>query len=249
MARIGTGFHTMALVIAASWLIAGDARAAQYDLSGEWVGTFATDNTGIQSEHVMVYQTGDQVRAVKITGDQNVPAGKETFHGAYTGNSFSGQQQCAHAGFKNAMWSNMTVVVADPSHFALQGGCGMATSNWKRLGKPVLALDDAILFDTGKSALKPEAGAAIDNIVRLIAEKHPKSRLTVAGYTDDVGGDAYNLELSRRRAASVAKALQAKGVADARLKTAGHGKADPRYPNTNDDARAHNRRVEIVIED
>ena len=207
MARAGTGFNTMAFAAATVWLIAGGACAGQYDLSGEWVGAFKTDSVAVQSERVMVYQTGDQVRAVKITGDENVPAGKETFHGAYTGNSFAGQQQCAAAGFRSAMWTNMTVIVADASHFALQGGCGIVTSNWQRVGKPVLALDDAILFDTGKSALKPEAGAALDNIVKLIAEKHPKSHLTVAGYTDDVGGDAYKLDLSRRRAASVAKAL------------------------------------------
>jgi OmpA-OmpF porin, OOP family len=55
--------------------------------------------------------------------------------------------------------------------------------------------------------------------------------------------------LSRERAETVAAALKAKGIAADRLATKGFGKADPRYPNSNEEARARNRRVEIVVED
>ena len=230
-------------------LMAGAAEGAQYDLNGEWKGTFNVSNGPTQIERVMVYQSGEAVRAVKITGDANVPAGKETFHGTYSASSFPGQQQCAGVGFTNPVWSDMTVTVADASHFTVNGGCGMAVSVWERVGKPTLALDDAILFDTGKSELKGEAGPALAGIVQIIGSMHPKARFVVAGYTDDRGGDAFNLALSRKRAESVAAALKKQGIAAARLTIAGHGKADPRFPNTNDDARAHNRRVEIVIQD
>jgi outer membrane protein len=66
---------------------------------------------------------------------------------------------------------------------------------------------------------------------------------TVAGYTDSVGTEAYNLKLSERRAKTVADYLQAKGVAPGRLKVEGFGKADPIADNKTAEGRAQNRRV------
>jgi outer membrane protein OmpA-like peptidoglycan-associated protein len=83
--------------------------------------------------------------------------------------------------------------------------------------------------------------------VALIAEKHANSRLEIAGYTDDRGSDSHNLDLSKRRAITVAAGLRSGGISAERLTIEGFGKQNPRYPNTNDEARAHNRRVEIII--
>jgi len=237
------------VLLAASAAVAAPPPASRYDLSGEWTGAFNVTDGPTQTERVMIYQSGDNLRAVKITGDRNVPAGKETFHAVYSADRFPGQQQCAGIGFTHPSWSPMTVVVKDATHFQILGACGMAEADWSRLGKPTLALDDAILFDTAKFVLKPEASHAIDDMAALIAAKHPKARLTVNGFTDDVGGDAYNRGLSKKRARSVADALAARGVARARLAVEGYGKARPRFPNVNDDSRAHNRRVEIEVEE
>jgi outer membrane protein OmpA-like peptidoglycan-associated protein len=76
----------------------------------------------------------------------------------------------------------------------------------------------------------------------------------IDGYTDAVGNDAYNLDLSNRRAAAVQQALQALvGSSSVQFGSAGHGKADPVAPNANPDGsdnpagRARNRRVTIAF--
>lgn len=220
------------------------------DLNGQWQANFTVNNSlnQFQLEKVMIQHLGDHVIATKITGDEWVPAGKVTVKGDYSSNPFTAEQVCADKGYNNPNWYKITVTVLDARHFKVEGGCS-GNVTWERVGKITLALDSAILFDLDKSVLKPDAQQTLSQIVSYLAEKHPKSHLLVAGYTDDTGTDAHNLTLSQRRAQSVAAWLSQHQVAQARLKTEGFGKKDPRYPNTNEEARAHNRRVEIVILD
>jgi outer membrane protein OmpA-like peptidoglycan-associated protein len=226
--------------------VAAATPAKLYDLSGEWQAAYK-DPGSIDIEKVMIANLGTSLVATKETGDIYVPAGKVTFRGDYVSSPFPIQYQAAQAGYVNPTWIAATIAVRDADHFTIAHN-GVVES-WQRIGKPTLALDNAILFDVDKSALKPAAVATLDQVVVWLKDKHPASHLLVAGYTDDTGSDAHNMVLSQRRAASVAAALGAKGVAPAKLATKGFGKANPRYPNTNDEARAHNRRVEIVIED
>jgi len=67
------------------------------------------------------------------------------------------------------------------------------------------------------------------------------------GYTDSIGGDAYNLRLSERRADAVKEYLVKHGVDGARIQTSGRGKADPVADNATEKGRFQNRRVEILI--
>jgi outer membrane protein OmpA-like peptidoglycan-associated protein len=90
-------------------------------------------------------------------------------------------------------------------------------------------------------------------VVEIIGQ-YPKARITIDGYTDAKGADAYNLQLSEKRAASVKSWLVQKGGVDGkRIKTKGWGKANPVAPNTNPDGsdnpegRQKNRRVEITV--
>ena len=71
----------------------------------------------------------------------------------------------------------------------------------------------------------------------------------VEGYTDGVGSEAYNNELSQRRAESIRDALAQRGVDDTRIVTKGYGKAYPVGDNANPEGRAMNRRVEVIIAD
>jgi outer membrane protein OmpA-like peptidoglycan-associated protein len=71
----------------------------------------------------------------------------------------------------------------------------------------------------------------------------------VYGYTDDVGTQAYNLQLSQRRAEAVRDFLVQAGISPTILSTKGFGKSDPRVPGDSEQARAANRRVEIGIVD
>ena len=71
--------------------------------------------------------------------------------------------------------------------------------------------------------------------------------MELAGHTDDVGNDNYNLKLSSERAESVRKALIADGIEETRLTAKGYGATKPMVPNDSDENRALNRRTEMII--
>ncbi|GMN07813.1 hypothetical protein MTsPCn5_32020 [Croceitalea sp. MTPC5] len=110
-----------------------------------------------------------------------------------------------------------------------------------------MSLDSAVLFDSGEHMLKPEGLAAIDELAKQM-KNIPRGTITVEGHTDDVGGDKSNLELSRKRAVSVAEELRkAMGNADFKWKEIGYGETNPIVPNDSDENRQKNRRVEILV--
>ncbi len=103
-----------------------------------------------------------------------------------------------------------------------------------------------ILFDTGKSELKPESNNALDEITKLM-KMEPALMLYVVGHTDNVGGLDYNMRLSQARAEAVVQALaRERGVDATRLKSFGNGPYAPVATNETEDGRAKNRRVDLV---
>jgi outer membrane protein OmpA-like peptidoglycan-associated protein len=109
----------------------------------------------------------------------------------------------------------------------------------------LLTLGD-VLFDTGRADLKPGASTKLDQLAQFLKE-HPGRRVQIEGFTDSVGSDAYNQELSQRRADAVKAALLARGVEPSRIATEGYGKAYPVASNSDSGGRQLNRRVEVVI--
>ncbi|MDX8493016.1 OmpA family protein [Mesorhizobium sp. VK22B] len=106
-----------------------------------------------------------------------------------------------------------------------------------------------ILFDLDKDALKPESKPTLDEIAKLLTSK-PDLKLKIVGHTDNQGGADYNLDLSRRRAASVVAALVSQyGIAADRLTADGAGMTQPVASNDTEDGRAKNRRVELQVND
>jgi outer membrane protein OmpA-like peptidoglycan-associated protein len=103
-----------------------------------------------------------------------------------------------------------------------------------------------VLFDTGRWELKPGAGRKMDELAQFLVE-HPDRRVQIDGFTDSVGTDSYNEELSQRRADAVRNALLARGVDPSRVSTEGYGKAYPVASNSDSAGRQLNRRVEVVI--
>jgi outer membrane protein OmpA-like peptidoglycan-associated protein len=105
---------------------------------------------------------------------------------------------------------------------------------------------NGILFDTGKADLKPESKAALDQVSKML-QQDPKMKVYVVGHTDNVGGLAANVDLSRRRSAAVVQALTSQyGVAPDRLAPYGNGPYAPVASNDTEDGRSLNRRVELV---
>lgn len=101
-----------------------------------------------------------------------------------------------------------------------------------------------IYFDTDKATLKAESEATLNQVLALLRGK-PELRLAIAGHTDSQASDAYNLDLSKRRAQSVVKWLTDKGIAAGRLEAQGFGESQPVADNDSPAGRALNRRVEI----
>lgn len=105
---------------------------------------------------------------------------------------------------------------------------------------------NGILFDTGKSDVKPESAPALDEVSKLL-KQDAKLKLYVVGHTDNVGALASNMDLSKRRAAAVLQLLITKyGVTADRLQPYGNGPYAPLASNDTEGERTLNRRVELV---
>lgn len=102
-----------------------------------------------------------------------------------------------------------------------------------------------ILFETGKSDIKPASEPLLGEIAKLF-ERDEGLLLTIEGHTDNVGQKADNQRLSEQRASAVKSWLVAHGVAAEKLETAGFGDSKPDADNVTEDGRARNRRVELV---
>jgi len=110
----------------------------------------------------------------------------------------------------------------------------------------VLNMPGNITFRTGSADLNAQFFKVLDGVAQ-VAKKYDKTIIEVAGHTDNVGGAAYNMQLSQRRAGAVAQYLAGKGVSQARLMTAGGGEEHPVASNATEQGRAANRRVEVTL--
>ncbi len=103
-------------------------------------------------------------------------------------------------------------------------------------------------FDFNKATLRADAEPALGQLLTVLKEQ-PKLVVEIGGHTDDVGGSDYNLKLSDERAAAAKQWLVAHGIAASRLTSRGYGQTQPLVPNTNEENRAKNRRVEVKRSD
>ncbi len=101
-----------------------------------------------------------------------------------------------------------------------------------------------IFFETAKWDLKSESTVELDKLVALL-KANPDLPIEISGHTDDVGKDADNLLLSQKRAKSVVDYLAQKGVNILKIKAEGYGKTRPYLPNSSDENRKLNRRIEV----
>jgi OOP family OmpA-OmpF porin len=104
------------------------------------------------------------------------------------------------------------------------------------------------LFDFDKATLKPAGKEAIHGIDEEIKASGSKVlAVNVVGYTDSVGTEEYNQELSVRRANAVKEYMVSEGIDPGLINVKGMGEADPVASNATDAGRAENRRVEISV--
>jgi OOP family OmpA-OmpF porin len=162
----------------------------------------------------------------------------------------TGYGDCLHT----ARWSIPNAIAeCDPEIVAKRDGSNVAAVEVVMVvkEKPIRLEADA-LFGFDSSGLSDSGKGALDQLMStLTAESLQKQKLQIRGYTDRIGNDDYNLELSRRRAEAVRDYLVSKGLVPGFIETQGFGKADPvvECPGKQGaaliDCLAPNRRTEI----
>ncbi|MFO0587424.1 MAG: OmpA family protein [Polyangiaceae bacterium] len=114
------------------------------------------------------------------------------------------------------------------------------------VGSQIVILQQ-VNFETAKSRILPDSFPLLQQVADVLAQHPEIARLAVDGHTDNRGSEASNLDLSRARAVSVMRWLTEKGVDARRLEARGFGPRRPIAPNTTNEGRAKNRRVEFQI--
>jgi len=110
----------------------------------------------------------------------------------------------------------------------------------------IVTLNGGILFDTGKTALKPGAKSTLSKIAKQL-QTDPSLKIAVEGHTDNVGGTAMNQTLSEKRANAVRDYLVSAGISGDHITADGKGEESPIATNKTAAGRQQNRRVELVI--
>ena len=117
----------------------------------------------------------------------------------------------------------------------------------ERVGDQIaLNMPSGITFDVNSAAIKGDFYGPLDNVGTTLLE-YPKTAIDVVGHASSDGDDAYNQQLSQRRANSVSSYLMNSGVQSVRLNAIGMGETQPIADNSTQAGRAANRRVEILL--
>jgi outer membrane protein OmpA-like peptidoglycan-associated protein len=130
-------------------------------------------------------------------------------------------------------------IVAGPGG---KNGCPMV----RIAGNKILILEP-VNFATDQDVILSESFPVLEEVAQVL-KTHPEiQRILIEGHTDSVAGEVYNLDLSKRRAASVRTYLEESGVEPERLCSQGFGQSRPVAENDNEEGMARNRRVEFTI--
>jgi outer membrane protein OmpA-like peptidoglycan-associated protein len=111
----------------------------------------------------------------------------------------------------------------------------------------VITLSGSVLFPSGNDQLSPIARQSLDRVATVLTEQPSEKPIRIEGYTDSRGSDAFNQDLSQKRADAVRSYLVTKGLRAERVQAEGRGESSPIASNDTAEGRANNRRVEIVI--
>ncbi len=117
------------------------------------------------------------------------------------------------------------------------------------LKKDKIEIKKQVHFATNRDVILPDSAPLLDQVAATLLENAQLTLIRIEGHTDDQGDDAYNLDLSNRRAKAVMRALVERGVDSGRLKAVGFGETKPIADNKKPAGRAQNRRVEFMIEE
>jgi outer membrane protein OmpA-like peptidoglycan-associated protein len=117
----------------------------------------------------------------------------------------------------------------------------------ERVGEGIqVTFASGLLYDFDSDAIRPAAATNLRSLAASLLQ-YPNTELLIVGHTDSVGTDAYNQELSARRAEAALRYLTAQGVAASRIHSSGRGEFEPIATNETEAGRQANRRIEVAI--
>lgn len=117
----------------------------------------------------------------------------------------------------------------------------------ERIGEGIkLTMKSAILFGFDSYSLNQKSRESLERLAKTLKE-YEDTNILVAGHTDNVGAEDYNMKLSEKRADAVADLLNNLGVKRSRMSVIGYGESAPLVDNTTDAGQDKNRRVELAI--
>jgi outer membrane protein OmpA-like peptidoglycan-associated protein len=123
----------------------------------------------------------------------------------------------------------------------------IAGARVERVGEGIkITFGSGIMFDVDKGVLKDQYTGELSELSTIL-NKYEDTNILLEGHTDSTGSEEYNLDLSRKRAQSVANYLATQNVNPARFTIMGYGESQPIASNATVEGRAQNRRVEVAI--
>jgi len=191
-------------------------------------------------------QGGAESHLMRITWTQTHSRGPAVMVLRRDGKSFEGWwADDGNSNSWNANWDLKKVsdAIGSCPHWNPKGANGnMVATELAASGRVRLY---GINFDIDSDHLRGDAKPAVDQLLAAL-KANPAWKIAIEGHTDSTGNAPHNLDLSKRRAASVKAALAAGGIDAGRMTTDGFGQTKPVAPNDTEIGRAQNRRVEVV---
>jgi outer membrane protein OmpA-like peptidoglycan-associated protein len=112
----------------------------------------------------------------------------------------------------------------------------------------VLTLSGSVVFASNQASILPAAQSRLNQVSEALLSTDNLRNLVIEGHTDSIGSEAYNMQLSQRRADSVRSYLVSRGYPADMIDASGIGEIRPIASNSNPEGRSNNRRVEIIIQ-
>jgi len=201
---------------------------------------------GHSRDELAAAQATAKTAAEKAALEQSVASTQQKLSTTQAEKAALAQQRDQLAKERDQLTRDQAKVTAERDALAarLQSALG-AVADTKSTARGTVTSLSGVLFDTGKSVLKPDAKITLAKLAGVMLV-FSKTNMQIEGYTDNVGSEPSNVKLSESRAKSVRDFFETQGIASNRLTFVGKGPADPVAPNDTPEGRAKNRRVEIV---
>lgn len=243
-----TDKYTHAVRMGEAYVLLAETRGDQLDANRK-IETLNTDRANIVAEaRKQELARAEAATATAQAATANAQAATATARVAAAGAEARADQSAAVAAAAVAATAAARAdqAAAEARTVALRAELAGYEQQKTALGTTLILRD--LQFASGSAVLGAGAQGRLAPLAAFLA-KQPDARIQIAGHTDSQGSDASNMDLSARRAQSVAAYLNSTGVAFSRINAVGMGESTPTSSNDTSSGRAINRRVEVTILD